>query len=530
MTGTLTGVRTLLRVSLHQDARRIAPWVGLLTALSVSSVLAYGWVFPDTASRTALARTVEGNPAFSLIFGPARELMTADGFNAWRAGALGAFFAGLMAIGIVVRNSRAHEDSGQAELIASGVVGRNARLVVAVAMAAIASVLLGVVASLVTIAFGGGAVDSITLAATFTASGLMFAGIAAVTVQIGSEARTASSLAVAVLGVAFIARGYIDTSGAPGWTIWLTPLGWTEQVEPAAANDWRPMLACVALAAVTVVAASVLQSRRDLGMGLLAPRPGPARGRGVVTTWGLALRLQRGSVISWTIAFAVLGLVFGFLATTVGELFVQNPGIAQVIAAGGATTGSLIFEFLVTIVRLVGLIAAVYGVQVMMRVHAEETELRIDPLLAGSVRRARFLASHAVIAFAGPALALLLGGGVIGLTAAARSDQIRAVDVLREAAVAVPAVWVLVGIALATVGAVPAIRAAAWFAIVLSFALTILGPLFNLWDWILGISPLWHVPNVTAAQPDWSGPLWLLLVAAGLTVVGFVGFRRRDLL
>ncbi len=526
----LTGVRALLHVSLKQDARQIAPWLALITALSVSSVLAYAWVFPDQASRAELAMTVEGNPAFSLIFGPARELTTADGFNAWRAGALGAFFAGLMAIGIVVRNSRAHEDSGQAELIASGVVGRNARLVVAVAMAAIASVLLGVVASVATIAFGGGALDSITLAATFTASGLMFAGIAAVTAQIGSEARTASSLAVTALGVAFVARGYIDTSGAASWLIWLTPLGWTEQVKVAAENDWRPLLACLGLALAAVATAAVLNSRRDFGMGLLPPRPGPARGRGAVTTWGLALRLQRGSVLSWTLALGLLGIVFGFLATTVGELFVKNPGIARMIGAGQATTSGLLFDFLVTIVRLVGLIAAVYGVQVMMRVHAEEIGMRVDPVLAGAVPRARFLAGHAVIAFVGPALALLLSGGVIGLTAASRSDAIVASEVLRQAAATVPAVWVLVAVALATVGAAPAVRAAAWFAVVLSFALTILGPLFKLWDSILGISPLWHVPNVTAVDVDWSGIGWLLLVAVGLTVLGFVGFRRRDLL
>ena len=530
MTSTLVGVRPLLHVSLKQDARRIAPWVVLITALSVSSVLAYAWVFPDQASRTGLAMTVEGNPAFSLIFGPARELMTADGFNAWRAGALGAFFAGLMAIGIVVRNSRAHEDSGQAELIASGVVGRNARLVVAVAMAAIASVLLGVVASIATIAFGGGVADSITLAATFTASGLMFAGIAAITAQIGSEARTAGSLAVTVLGISFVARGYIDTSGTADWLIWLTPLGWLEQVRPAAGNDWRPLLACLALALVATLAAGILQSRRDLGMGLLSPRPGPARGRTVVTPWGLALRLQRGTIISWTIALALLGVVFGFLATTVGELFLQNPAFAQAIASGDATTSGLVFDFLVTIVRLVGLIAAVYGVQVMMRVHLEEDELRVDPLLAGAVPRARFLAGHAVLAIVGPAVALLVSGAVVGLTASARSDQIVPLDVVSQAAATIPAAWVLIGVALATVGAAPAVRAAAWFALVLSFALTILGPLFNLWDWILGISPLWHVPDVTAAEVDWSGIGWLLLVAVGLWTVGFVGFRRRDLL
>ena len=65
---------------------------------------------------------------------------------------------------------------------------------------------------------------------------------------------------------------------------------------------------------------------------------------------------------------------------------------------------------------------------------------------------------------------------------------------------------------------------------VLTFALTLLGPLFKLWDWILGISPLWHVPNVTATSPDWSGLGWVTVVALAFTTAAFVGFRRRDVI
>jgi ABC-2 type transport system permease protein len=91
-------------------------------------------------------------------------------------------------------------------------------------------------------------------------------------------------------------------------------------------------------------------------------------------------------------------------------------------------------------------------------------------------------------------------------------------------------VWVLVGLALATVGANPRARLAGWLGVVAVFALTLLGPLFRLWDWILGISPLWHVPNVTVPSPDWSGLGWVGLVAVLLTAVAFAGFRRRDVL
>lgn len=224
----------------------------------------------------------------------------------------------------------------------------------------------------------------------------------------------------------------------------------------------------------------------------------------------------------------MLGVIWGFLAATVGEVLLDNPMMAQVLAAGVVTEDELRFEFVVTVIRLAGIIAAVHGVQVVMRVYAEETEDRVEPLLAGALHRRTYLASNAVVAFGATAVAMLVGGTVTGVVAAAADDAISTADVFRQAVVSIPGVWVLVALALAVVGAHPARRIAGWMAVVATFAITILGPLFNLDDWVLGISPLWHVPNVAAAAPDWSGLGWLALVAAALTAVGFSGFARRD--
>lgn len=525
----LTGTRPLLLVALRQDARNIAPWVVLISLLSASSILAYAWIFPDASDRARLAVALGGNPALSLLFGPARDLTTADGFNAWRAGQLGAFFAGLMAILVVVRNSRAHEDSGQAELIASGVIARRARLAVAVAMAAIASVALGLACFVITIACGGGIAATSILVATFTASGLMFAGVAAVAAQLGSDARTASTIAIATLGVCYLLRGYIDVSGSAGWVTWLTPLGWLEETRPASGNRPWPLLAASALAVALLLAAFVLQGRRDFGQGLIAPRPGPVQARLAGNVWGLALKANRASLISWLVAFAGLGVVFGNLASSIGGVIADNPAMAAVVASGAVDPSQFTFAFLVTILQIVAIIAAVMGVQIVLRIHSEETDDRVEPLLAGSLRRTTYLASNVVLAVAGTALALLLAGITLGLVASAREDTVSFGRVVEQALVTVPAVWVLVALAVAAVGARPAVRVLGWLGIVATFGLTILGPTFRLWDWALDISPLRHVPNVVAAAPDWAGLAWLGGVVVLLLAVGFVGYRRRDI-
>ena len=524
----MTGGRALLPVALHQDARNIAPWVALISVLSASSVLGYRLVFTDPAEAVALGRTVAANPALALIFGPARDLMTAEGFNTWRAGMLGAFFAGLMAILIVVRNSRADEDSGQAELLASSVMSRPTRLGVAVAMAVIAATLLGLLSWVLTMVFGGDPTDTLFLSLTFAASALMFAGLAAVTAQVGSDARSASTLAIGILGSLFVLRGYIDAVDSPEWATWVTPFGWLEHVAPATENNPWPLLLALTTFVALMAYAFWLQARRDFGQGLIAPKRGPARGGWESTLPGLVTRLNAGSLITWLLAFVVLGFVFGFVATAVGEVLQANPAMAQALAGGAVTEADLTAQFLSTVLSLAGIIAAISGVQVAMRIYAEERNDRVDPLLAGSVTRPAYFSANAVLALAGSALALLIAGSVIATLASDQAD-LGWGQVFGQAAATIPATWVLVALALAAIGARPEVRLVGWLGLVASFALTILGPLFRIWDWILGISPFWHVPNVTAAAPDWSGMAWLALALAVLTAIGFVGFRRRDI-
>ncbi|GGD11862.1 ABC transporter permease [Nocardioides daphniae] len=525
-----TGVRPLLAATLHQDARAIAPWVVLISVLSASSILAFALVFPDPADRSALELALAGNPALSLVFGPVRDLATADGFNAWRAGQLGALFAGLMTILVVVRNSRAGEDSGQAELVASAVVGRPARLAVAVLLAVIASVALGVVCFVLTVAVGGGVAATAVLAASFTASGLVFAGVAAVTAQVGSDARSASSLAVGALAGLYVLRGYLDMSGAGERGQWWTPFGWGELAAPSVDDDPRPLLLSVVATLVLVAVAFALQSRRDFGHGLLAPRRGPERAGMTGSVWGLALSLHREALVGWMAGFAALGLLVGNLATTIDDVVADNPAMASIVAAGVVRDSDFTAAYVVTILQVIAIVASVLGVQVVLRICAEELDVRVDPLLAGSLRRRTYLASNALVAFVATGLAMLVAGVSLGLVASAREESLEFGDVVLQAVVTVPGVWVLVGIALLVVGAAPRVRAVAWLGVVATFALTLLGPTFRLPDWALDISPLRHVPRVVLPAADWSGLVGLLVLVAALTVAGFVGFRRRDLL
>lgn len=524
----MTGFAPLLAVALRSDWRRTLPWAAFVCLLCVSSVLAYDVSFPTAADRARLAATLGTNPALSLLLGPARELGTADGFTAWRSGQLGALLAGLMAALSVVRSSRAQEDSGQLELVASGVVSRTAPLAAAVAVGALASLALGVLCAATTILAGGGVGSTLVLCAGFVATGLVFGALAAVTAQVGAEARTATTLVVAAVGLSYVLRGYLDFSDAPAWTSWVTPFGWVERAAPAAADDPRPLLVAAAVAGVLVALAFALRAGRDHGRGVVAARPGRERAGLVGTVPGLALRLEAATLLAWTLGLVGFGAIFGTVVPSLGDVVADNPALADLLAASGGAAADVEAAFVLTLLQVLAVLSAVMGAQVVLRAHGEEEAGRLEPLLAGAVRRGTVLASYAVPALLAPALALLASGTTLGLVATSQGLDLDGTDLARQLLATVPAVWVLVGVGIATVGALPRLRVLVWVGVAATFVLALLGPTLDLPQRVLDLSPLAQVPQVLLGEQGVGGLVVLVAVTLLLVAVGFAGYRRRD--
>lgn len=140
----------------------------------------------------------------------------------------------------------------------------------------------------------------------------------------------------------------------------------------------------------------------------------------------------------------------------------------------------------------------------------------------------RYYASNVVPALVLPAVLTLVSGTVIAAVTSRADTGIGFGSAFLQAALTVPAVWTATSLAVAVVGVHPRLSIAAWIGVLLSFALTLLGPTFRLPDWALGISPFWHVPTVASRVPDLTGLLWISVVTAVLVLAGFRGFRRRD--
>jgi ABC-2 type transport system permease protein len=93
-----------------------------------------------------------------------------------------------------------------------------------------------------------------------------------------------------------------------------------------------------------------------------------------------------------------------------------------------------------------------------------------------------------------------------------------------------PAVLVVAGLVVAAFGILPS-RAVAivWTAVALFFLMAQLGPLLDLPQAVLDLSPFTHIPAVPAADVTTLPLVVLVAVAVALGFAGLAGFRRRDL-
>jgi ABC-2 type transport system permease protein len=136
--------------------------------------------------------------------------------------------------------------------------------------------------------------------------------------------------------------------------------------------------------------------------------------------------------------------------------------------------------------------------------------------------------SHVAIAAAGTVVLLVAAGLPAGLIHAAQeSDAGQIGRVLAGALVQVPAAWVLGGVALLLFGVLPRASAAGWGAVALCVLIGEIGPVADVGDWLLDISPFTHVPLLPGGEMS-AAPLVLAAIAAGMGAAGMAAFRRRD--
>jgi polyether ionophore transport system permease protein len=527
---SFAGTGRLIRLALRRDRVRLPVWVFAIGFSLLGSVASFAQAYPTAADRQARAAVLDQAVA-RLFVGPGygSEHYTYGAMTANELLPSAAIAVALMSIFLVIRHTRAEEESGTAELVRATAVGRHAPIASTLVVVGGAQVLLfailaaGLPASLESLSSSG----SLAFAGALLAVGIVFASMAALVAQLTVSARSALGISAIVLGTTYLLRavGDMGDSVLP----WFSPFGWATEMRSFVDERWWPLALSAITGAGLVASAVATNARRDVGAGLVGDRSGAsAASERLGSPFGLALRLQRAGLIAWGASLFLLGLVYGWIAGDAGHLYEDIDALKDYLARIGA--GDPADQYLALTMFVSALIAAGFAIESSTRLRAEESAQRAEPILSTRVGRGRWAWSHLAIALGGSAAMLLVFGVGVGITRSIDAGEVGELPRLIIASLAyTPALWMFVGLVAALFGVAPRIVPAVWAVLGAIAFVGFIGPLLQLPDWVFDVSPLEHVSRLPVAAFSVVPELALTAIATALVAIGVFRFRRRDI-
>src|SRR5699024_1605734 len=140
-------------------------------------------------------------------------------------------------------------------------------------------------------------------------AGIIAAGIALVMAQIMPSSSRATGSAQGIIELLYIVRAGTDVSNVD--LSMFNPLGWTYLTYPFTQNNWIPLSFALVFSIVAVTIAFALEGARDMGSGYLPEREGRANAKkSLLSVRGLFIKINKGTIISWLIAFVIMGAAY----------------------------------------------------------------------------------------------------------------------------------------------------------------------------------------------------------------------------
>ncbi|QDI92628.1 ABC transporter permease [Salicibibacter halophilus] len=526
----LKNTASLAKLIVRRDRFRIPLWVIGITFFTLIVPVAFTDLYPSQEERDGMAETME-NPAMTAMVGPGDlENYTIGAMTAHQVLLFTAVVVGVMSILLMTRHTRADEEDGRIEMIRSLPVGRLSNLNATLFVICAVNVILALINGFGLYALGIESMDlegSLLYGTALGAAGICFAGVAATFAQLSQNSRDTIGFSIAVLLIAYLIRALGDVSNET--LSWFSPLNWVTRTEVYATNHWWPILMLIGLSILLFAIANYLNAIRDLEAGFFPAKPGRRNASFFLQhPLGLALKLQRTAIIAWAIGVFVIGASYGSVLGDLEAFFAGNEMMEQLLLQEEGYT--LTEQFIPMLMIVMGLLATVPPVMAMLKLHWEEKKNRIEHVLSRAVSRTRLMGSYLVLAVVNGFIMLSLAG--IGLWSAGTVAMEEGLDfgaIYGASIVYYPAMLVMIGLAVLLIGFIPKITSVVWLYLFYAFIVLYFGGLFDFPEWVGHLSPFGHIPQLLVDELAWVPMITLTILAAGLMIAGFIGYRSRDI-
>ena len=517
MSGTLA---ILTRTALRRDRVLATVWIWVLLVTCYASAAATPGIYHSVQDRVSAAQATNDNPALVALYGPILDVRSVGELSMTKMTALYAVLVALLFVVLFRRQTRLDEERGALELLGGTAAGRHAPSVAAILEGTLLAAVVGVGAAVVDIAGKMPLAGSVMFGLAWGGTGLVAVGVAAVAAQCSASARTCGGIAVGTVVCLYALRAFGDT----GWVglSWMSPFGWNTQLRAWSAPRWWVLLLYPLAAALLLAVARGLEHRRDLGGGVIPSAPGRATGPSWLRSCAtLAWRAQRFSLVSWTIAVALGGIVIGAVAPGVGKLL-KGSGVADMMRRlGGA--GAIENTLLAAEIGILALAISGFAIGVVTHT-AEDERLGIsEEVRATPVRRTAPWGATVLVLTLG-SLWLLVVTGVAAALGAGRAWG----PMVGATLVQAPAIAVTAALTLLIWGVVARYAAYGWAVLGAFVVMGMVGEVLKLPAWVIGLSPYTHVPKLPAESMTWTSTWVLTVVVAVIGSVAWFAYRGRD--
>ena len=532
------GLGSIYGKSLRDARLSIIIAAGLLGGMSLLMAAGVSSIFPTAASRLEADKLIGSMPAAMVnLFGKPESLGTLGGYFSWKYGAIFALGTAIWSIMALSGTLAGEAGRGALDLVAAAPFGKR-RLALEKLAAHLTSLGIALVALAICAVVGSRAFGDASLGDTIEPlSAIGFAGwVGGIALFFGGLAFAlgpllgrggAAGVSGLVMATLWVANG-LDTLGP---VVAVSPFRWTaNHIALVGMYDWAGLALVIVVGVLLLLLGVELFTRRDLGVTVGLRMPGlPAWVLGVRGPISRAIGDQLPRATWWGIGMGLMGALVASLVGPMSAQLGQDPSLAATFKAifpafDITTAGGFLQLYLQLLLIAAGFAAATF----VSKWASDETDGRLEMVLATPLARARWALAGGLAAMAATAVmtALFAAGIVLGATSGGVAIG---QTILGSMALGLYAA-AIVGIGVAVGGLWRASLAAeiAALAVVATYLVDLLIPPLKLPDWVHQLALTAHFGQPMLGEWDPVGVTACLVLAVGGVVLGAVGFARRD--
>lgn len=430
----------------------------------------------------------------------------------------------------IINHTRKEEDLGLTEMVRSFKVGRLSNTLAVVMETVFINIVLSIFIFFLMISFN---VDTITgIGALIFGLSIGLAGIiggflALLFAQLMPSSSSATGLTLGLLGLLYILRGITDISNIR--LSHFNPLGWIYLTFPFVENNIKFLLFGLVFTIFILIISFILEGNRDMGSGYISEREGKGFGKkSLLSVNGFLRRINRGTIIAWSISFLILGVAYGSIYGDMQMFLDSNDLVKTMFTHTGI---SLEESFTSTIILVMIMLVAVLPMTIINRLYTEEKMSRLSQIYSTKISRRKIYWTNILLALISGIIGILLSS--IGLGGVAISlmegSSMGIMDFILAGYNYLSVIIFFIGLSSFLLGFIPEIGKIAYIYLGYSFIMNYFKDLLDLPDILLNTSIHNWIPKMPMEDFDLKVFLIISIMGIVLAILGDIGYKKRDL-